>query len=212
MADSAKMDSTSDPVSRTVPNDAEAIRWTGDNIDAVIAFMAPQEPVHVNSLSHLRFTNADDLVGIETTDGLAVASKGDWIVRDPDGHLRAHGPCPAALLPLNADPVEHCVERPPHKTHRTAAGETWTDDVTSQEEEPPVEAHPTETTFRIETYDGDLWLPIGYPRPTLEEARLVRDNRRARMKATPLRIVEWTAAARVVETDEVPAGAEAGTA
>lgn len=79
-------------------------------------------------------------------------------------------------------------------------------------EEQPVEAHPTETTFRIETYDGDLWLPIGYPRPTHEEARIVRDNRRARTKATPLRIVEWTAAARVVETDEVPAGTQAATA
>jgi hypothetical protein len=75
--------------------------------------------------------------------------------------------------------------------------------------EQPAEAHPTETTFRIETYDGGTWLPIGYYRPTLEEARIIRDNRRARTKATPLRIVEWTEAARVIETDDVPAGTEA---
>ena len=34
--------------------------------------------------------------------------------------------CPAALLPLNADPVERCVVRGGHYRHRSALGETWT--------------------------------------------------------------------------------------
>jgi hypothetical protein len=66
---------------------AAEIQWTGDNIDAVMAFMRPTEPVHVNSLSHMRFTNADDLVGLWTPKGLEVANKGDWIVRGNDGEL-----------------------------------------------------------------------------------------------------------------------------
>lgn len=74
-----------------------------------------------------------------------------------------------------------------------------------------VEAHPAEVVFRIETHDVGTWMPIGYPRPTLLEARVVRDNRRARMDQ-PFRVVECTASSRVVESDEVPAGAEAATA
>jgi hypothetical protein len=47
---------------RKKPVEITAIRWTGDNIIEVMAFMAPQEPVYVNNLSHVKFTNADDLV------------------------------------------------------------------------------------------------------------------------------------------------------
>ncbi|MFF7880976.1 hypothetical protein ACH40F_08140 [Streptomyces sp. NPDC020794] len=79
-------------------------------------------------------------------------------------------------------------------------------------EEPPVPARPTETDFVIERHDGLQWLPIGYPRPTLDEARQVRDGRRVKAPADRFRILEWTATARVIETDEVPAGAEAVTA
>jgi hypothetical protein len=36
--------------------------------------------------------------------------------------------CPAALLPLNAEPVERCVVRGGHYRHRSALGETWTNE------------------------------------------------------------------------------------
>ncbi|OEV14071.1 hypothetical protein [Streptomyces nanshensis] len=36
--------------------------------------------------------------------------------------------CSAALLPQGSAPAEPCVVTGPHKDHRTAAGETWTDD------------------------------------------------------------------------------------
>lgn len=72
---------------RKRPVEIDAIQWTGDNIDAVMGFMSPQQPVHVNSLSHMQFTNADDLVGIETLEGLMVANKGDWIVRGIQNEL-----------------------------------------------------------------------------------------------------------------------------
>jgi hypothetical protein len=68
------------------PEPDAVIEWTGENIDAVMAFMAPDAPIHVNSLSELRFTNADELVGVNTPDGLVVARIGDSIARVGD-HL-----------------------------------------------------------------------------------------------------------------------------
>jgi hypothetical protein len=79
-------------------------------------------------------------------------------------------------------------------------------------EEPPATAHPTETTFRIEIHDGACWLPLGYPRPTLDEARQMRDLRRGDAPTARFRIVEWTATATVIDTDDVPAGTQAVTA
>jgi hypothetical protein len=35
--------------------------------------------------------------------------------------------CSAALMPLNADPVEPCVVHGPHERHRAESGESWTD-------------------------------------------------------------------------------------
>lgn len=45
--------------------------------------------------------------------------------KQPIGWVRQ--PCPAALMPLNTDPVEPCVTQGKHRTHRTEAGRTWTD-------------------------------------------------------------------------------------
>jgi hypothetical protein len=72
---------------RKKPIVIDAILWTGDNILDVMTFMHPQEPVYVNNLSHMKFTNADDVVGIQTLEGLVVASKGDWILRGVAGEL-----------------------------------------------------------------------------------------------------------------------------
>lgn len=91
------------PKFRKKPVEINAIQWTGDNIDAVMGFMHPQAPVNVNDLSHMRFTNADDLVGIETLEGLMVASKGDWIIRGIQGELY---PCKPDIFAETYEPVE----------------------------------------------------------------------------------------------------------
>ncbi|MHA6764734.1 hypothetical protein [Streptacidiphilus sp. PAMC 29251] len=65
----------------------DAILWTGENIVEVFAFMYPTKPIYANDLSHMNFTNADDLIAIQTDTGLAVAFKGDWITRDDMGDL-----------------------------------------------------------------------------------------------------------------------------
>lgn len=52
---------------------------------------------------------------------------------DLDRRIAASAPdgldpqCPAALMPLNSDPVEPCVTRGKHSVHTTAAGQRWTD-------------------------------------------------------------------------------------
>jgi hypothetical protein len=45
--------------------------------------------------------------------------------KQPIGWVRQ--PCPAALMPLNTDPVEPCVIQGKHHMHRAEAGRTWTD-------------------------------------------------------------------------------------
>ncbi|MFF1605568.1 hypothetical protein ACFVYV_51045 [Streptomyces mirabilis] len=94
-------------------------------------------------MSTLRGTphaNADPAkahITIPTADGPVQVHSGNWIVRNPDGSFRTHGPCPAGLLALGDAPIDKCVERPPHRTHKTAAGERWTDDVHTEEREAP---------------------------------------------------------------------------
>lgn len=75
------------PLFRKMPVTIEAIQWTGNNIAEIYSFMHPQEPVYVNDLSHINFTNADDLIGIQTLEGLMVAGIGDWIIRGIQGEL-----------------------------------------------------------------------------------------------------------------------------
>lgn len=59
------------------PVEVEAIRWTGENIEAVVQFMAPGKPTYMAG-----FSNADDLIGL----GTEVATKGDYIVKDSEGN------------------------------------------------------------------------------------------------------------------------------
>ncbi|WP_267244379.1 hypothetical protein [Streptomyces sp. PR69] len=91
------------PRYRKRPIEIDAIQWTGDNINAVMDFMHPQEPVHVNSLSHMRFTDADELVGIQTLEGLMVAGIGDWIVRGVRGELY---PCKPDIFAETYEPTD----------------------------------------------------------------------------------------------------------
>ncbi|MFF3497403.1 hypothetical protein ACFYWS_39430 [Streptomyces sp. NPDC002795] len=105
------------PKFRKKPVEINAIRWTGDNIDAVMGFMHPQQPIHPNDLSHMRFTNADDLVGIETLEGVMFASKGDWIIRGVQGEFY---PCKPDIFAATYEPVAtghvevHVQPDPPH--------------------------------------------------------------------------------------------------
>lgn len=87
---------------RKLPVEIDAIRWTGDNIIEVMAFMSPQEPIYVNNLSHMNFTNADDIVGIQTLEGIVVASKGDWILRGVKGELY---PCKPDIFAATYEPA-----------------------------------------------------------------------------------------------------------
>lgn len=83
---------------RTKPVVKEAIQWNGDNISDVMMFMYPLKPVYME-----RFSNADDLVGIETLEGLMVASKGDWIIRGVKGEVY---PCKPDIFEATYELVE----------------------------------------------------------------------------------------------------------
>lgn len=68
---------------RKKPVEIEAVRWTGDNILEVSQFMCPVEPIYVGK----QFSNADELIAIDTLEGRMVAKIGDWIIRGVKGEL-----------------------------------------------------------------------------------------------------------------------------
>lgn len=63
---------------RKKPVVIDAIQWTGDNIEDVFTFMGDTEPLYMGE-----FPDADDIIGIDTLEGLMVAKKGDWIIKEP---------------------------------------------------------------------------------------------------------------------------------
>jgi len=67
---------------RKKPIEVRAIQWTGDNIAELKEFMKPQEPVYMAG-----FKNRDEIVGIETLEGLMIASMNDWIIRGVKGEF-----------------------------------------------------------------------------------------------------------------------------
>ncbi len=84
---------------RKKPVVIDAIQWNGDNIFAVSEFMLPTAPVYVGK----QFTNADELVGIQTLEGLMVAKIGDWIIRGVKGELY---PCKPDIFAATYEPVD----------------------------------------------------------------------------------------------------------
>ena len=56
------------------------IQWTGDNIEDIKNFMSPEEPQYMGE-----FSNKDDIVGVNTPEGLRVIKKGEWILCSIDG-------------------------------------------------------------------------------------------------------------------------------
>jgi hypothetical protein len=59
------------------------IQWNGDNIAEVIMFMHPEAPIYMGK----QFSNADEIVGVATPQGLRVAHIGDWITKDDQRRL-----------------------------------------------------------------------------------------------------------------------------
>lgn len=84
---------------RKKPVEIEAINWTGDNIADVMAFMSPQEPGYVGK----QFSNADDLIAIDTLEGRMIANKGDWIIRGVKDELY---PCKPDIFEATYDAVD----------------------------------------------------------------------------------------------------------
>ena len=71
---------------RKMPVVIDAIQWTGDNIDEVQSFMYPQEPAYMEP----QFINADEMIGIETLEGLIVAKRNDYIIKGIKGEHFIH--------------------------------------------------------------------------------------------------------------------------
>ena len=84
---------------RKKPIVIEAIHWTGDNIGDVMVFMAPAQPGYVGR----QFSNADDLIAIDTPEGRMIAGKGDWIIRGIEGELY---PCKPDIFKATYNSVE----------------------------------------------------------------------------------------------------------
>lgn len=82
---------------RKKPVVIEAVKWTGNNIPEIAAFMMPQAPMYMGS----QFTDADEIVGIETLEGVMVARKGDWIIRGVKGELY---PCKPDIFAATYEP------------------------------------------------------------------------------------------------------------
>lgn len=83
---------------RKKPVVIEAVLWNGDNIRAVMDFMHPEKPVYMTG-----FSNADELIGIETLEGRMVAQKNDWIIKGVKGELY---PCKPDIFAATYEPAE----------------------------------------------------------------------------------------------------------
>ena len=81
---------------RKKPVVIEAIQWTGE-ISDVMGFMDPEKPTYMAG-----FTNADEIVGIQTREGLMVAELNDWIIKGVKGEFY---PCKPDIFEATYEPV-----------------------------------------------------------------------------------------------------------
>ena len=84
---------------RKKPVVVQAMQWTGDNIDEIMMFMHPQEPVYMTP-----FKDRDEIVGINTLEGLMVAKKRDWIIKGMKGEFY---PCKPDIFEATYEKVPH---------------------------------------------------------------------------------------------------------
>ena len=84
---------------RKKPVVIDAIQWNGDNIEKIMAFMYPEEPQYMGN----QFSNADDIIGINTLEGLMIANIKDWIIRGVKNEIY---PCKPDIFEMTYDLVE----------------------------------------------------------------------------------------------------------
>lgn len=89
---------------RKKPVVIDAIQWDGKNIADVMTFMAPQKPIYMGR----QFTDADELVGIETLEGVMIARLEDWIIRGVKGELY---PCKPDIFAATYEPVTDVLDQ-----------------------------------------------------------------------------------------------------
>ena len=70
------------------PIEIEVIKWDGNNIEEVKNFMYPVEPIYMPG-----FKNSNEIIGIETKEGLMVANINDYIIKEPFDKERGFYPC-----------------------------------------------------------------------------------------------------------------------
>ena len=83
---------------RKKPVVIEAMQWTGDNIQDIMDFMRPEKPRYM-----AEFSNADEILGIQTLEGEVVAQIGDWVIRGVQGE---YYPCKPDIFEATYDPCD----------------------------------------------------------------------------------------------------------
>lgn len=85
---------------RKLPVEIQAIQWTGDNTEEVLAFMDNQESAY----EVVDVDNDDDKeIWIETLEGKMVASLNDWIIKGIKGEFY---PCKPDIFEATYESVE----------------------------------------------------------------------------------------------------------
>jgi hypothetical protein len=77
---------------RKKPVEIEAVQWKGTNYHEVISFIGAETPV----------PNADQIIQIQTLEGVMTAQKGDWIIKGVHGEFY---PCKPAIFEKTYDSV-----------------------------------------------------------------------------------------------------------
>ena len=84
---------------RKKPIVIEAIQWKVDNIEEITLFMGENNPPRYMG----GFSNSDDIIGIETLEGLVVAKEGDWVIKGVIGEFY---PCKPDIFEATYEKVD----------------------------------------------------------------------------------------------------------
>jgi hypothetical protein len=83
---------------RKKPVVIEAVQWTGDNIAEIQMFMRPDWPEYMGE-----FSDMDEILGINTLEGLHVARLNDWVIKGIKGEFY---PCKPDIFEQTYEPVD----------------------------------------------------------------------------------------------------------
>jgi hypothetical protein len=78
---------------RKKPVEVDAVKWDGENVDKITAFLA----------GHGRFRPLSGVIEITTLEGVMTARKGDWIIKGTKGEFY---PCKPDIFADIYEPVE----------------------------------------------------------------------------------------------------------